>query len=54
MTHKTPMEDGYTPSAEGIGDWRLVIEDCTKILREGQLLIQRGGKTYTVQGQECR
>ena len=54
MTHKAPMEDGYTPSAEGIGDWRLVIEDCTKILREGQLLIQRGGKTYTVQGQEWR
>ena len=26
--------------------------DCTKILREGQLLILRDGKTYTIMGQE--
>ena len=51
MTHKAPMDDGYTPSEEGIEDLRSEIEDCKKILRDGQILIQRGAKIYTLQGQ---
>ena len=51
MTHKAPMDDGYTPSEEGIEDLRFEIEDCKKILRDGQILIQRGAKIYTLQGQ---
>ena len=51
MTHKQPMDDGYKPSEEGIEDVRLESEDCTKILREGQIYIHRGAKTYTLQGQ---
>lgn len=50
--HKEPMDDGYKPSHEGIEDVRFEIEDCTKILRDGQLYIQRGAKIFTVTGQE--
>ncbi len=49
--HKLPMDDGYKPSTEGVEDLRFKIEDCKKILRDGQLLIQRGEKIYTLQGQ---
>ena len=55
MTHKSPMDDGYTePSHEGIeppampGEERVV---SYKILRDGQLYIRRGANTYTPQGQ---
>lgn len=55
MTHKSPMDDGYTePSHEGIenpsmpGEERVV---SYKILRDGQLYIRRGANTYTLQGQ---
>ena len=51
MTHKAPMDDGYKPSGEGIevtGDGLRVTE--RKILRDGQLYIQRGGKLYSVTG----
>ena len=51
MTHKQPMDDGYKPSEEGIEGLRLEIEDCTKILRDGQIFILRGAKIYTLQGQ---
>lgn len=51
MTHKTPMDDGYKPSEEGIEDLRFEIVDCKKILRDGQIYIQRGAKTFTIQGQ---
>ena len=27
---------------------------CTKVLRDGQIFIQRGEKTYTIQGQEAK
>lgn len=50
MTHKEPMDDGYTPSTEGIEIVESVVES-KKILRDGQILIQRGAKTYTLQGQ---
>ena len=50
MTHKEPMDDGYRPSEEGIEDCRLEIEDCTKILRDGQIYIQRGERLYTLTG----
>lgn len=51
MTHKQPMDDGYKPSEEGLENWKLEIDDCKKILRDGQLFIQRGAKTFTIQGQ---
>lgn len=50
ITHKAPMDDGFqgieNPSlqrGDGVGSY--------KILREGQLLIQRGDRIYTLQGQ---
>ena len=42
---ETGVEDINAPDA---------LDGSTKILRNGQLLILRGGKTYTVQGQEVR
>jgi hypothetical protein len=51
MTHKTPMDDGYVPSEEGFEDLKLEDLKIQKVLRNGQLLIQRGGQTFTVQGQ---
>jgi hypothetical protein len=54
MTHKTPMDDGYKPSEEGFEDLKLEDLKIQKVLRNGQLLIQRGGQTFTVQGQSVR
>ncbi len=51
MTHKMPMDDGYKPSEEGVESLEFRVES-TKILHDGQLLIRRGDKTYTLQGQE--
>ena len=51
MTHKMPTDDGYTPSDEGIEDLKFKIEDCNKILRDGQIYIQRGARIFTLQGQ---
>ena len=48
MTHKTPMDDGYQP--QGIVDVPNDKVHCTKILREGQLIIQRGEEMFTVTG----
>ncbi len=50
MTHKGPMEDGYVLSSEGIQHSE-VSNPAQKILREGQIYIQRGGKLYTLTGQ---
>ena len=50
MSHKTPMDDGYTPSTEDVSLQQSEIRS-TKILRDGILYIQRGEKIYTVQGQ---
>ena len=55
MTHKSPMDDGYTPSSEGVevtGDGLQVTGK--KILRDGQLLIQRGDGLYSITGLELR
>ena len=50
MTHREPMDDGYTPSEEGIQN-TLHGTQAQKIIREGQIYIQRGSKTYTLEGQ---
>ena len=49
MTHKSPMNDGY-PDPQGVEsvEWR---GESTKVLRDGQLYIQRGDRIYTLQGQ---
>ena len=49
MTHKAPMDDGYTPSEEGVDSVEFKVES-NKILRDGQILIQRGAKIYTITG----
>lgn len=49
ITHKTAMDDGYQePQGVESVEWR---GESTKVLRDGQLLIQRGENTYTIQGQ---
>ena len=50
MTHREPMDDGYTPSEEGIQN-TVHSTQAQKIIREGQIYIQRGSKTYTLEGQ---
>lgn len=56
MTHREPMDDGYTPSEEGIQNTAHGTQ-AQKIIREGQIYIQRGMvsdqdvKIYTIQGQ---
>ena len=50
MTHKAPMDDGYKPAEQGIQHSAVSIP-TTKILRDGQLYIQRGEKVYTVTGE---
>ena len=52
MKHKAPMDDGYVPQGIEITNYQL--PTANKILRDGQLLIQRGGQTVTVQGQSVR
>ena len=41
-----------TPRSQGIEDVQGDNVQCTKILRNGQVFILRGDKTYTLQGQE--
>ena len=48
ITHKEPMDDGY--QLLGVESPKSKVES-KKILRGGQLFIQRGAKTYTLQGQ---
>ena len=45
------MDDGYQPSPEGVENVQSDNVQCTKILRNGQLFIERDGKTYTAEGQ---
>ena len=50
ITHKSPMDDGYQP--QGV-EWPTANSQepiAIKKLRDGQLLIQRGEKIYTVDG----
>jgi len=49
MTHKSPMDDGYTP-AEGIEQTELRDDAPQKRLINGQLYILRGEKIYTLHG----
>lgn len=53
MTHKMPMDDGYR-EPEGIENTAINQNgvDSYKIFRDGQLLIKRGEKLYTLQGQQ--
>ena len=51
ITHKTPMDDGYQLSTESSLQPSAISIQTQKILRDGQLYIQRGEKVYTVQGQ---
>ena len=49
ITHKTAMDDGYQePQGVESVEWR---GESIKVFRDGQLLIQRGENTYTIQGQ---
>ena len=50
MTHKAPMDDGYQ-EPQGIESTNYQQPITNKILRDGQIYIQRGAKTYTLQGQ---
>ena len=43
-----------TSSPTGISSTQSDNMLCTKVLRDGQLFILRGGKTFTLQGQEVR
>ena len=51
MTHKQPMDDGYQ-EPQGVKNVQRNNIPCIKILRDGQLLIQRGDRIYTVTGLE--
>ena len=42
------------PKSQGIEDLQGDDVQCTKILHNGQILILRGNKTYTLQGQEVK
>ena len=50
MTHKAPMDDGYQIGT-GIDQVQEKPIQSIKILREGQLLIQRGDRVYTITGE---
>ena len=43
-----------TGDAQGIEDVQSDQVPCTKVLRNGQIFILRGDKTYTVTGQEVK
>ncbi len=43
-----------TPKSQGIEDVLSDQVQCTKVLRDGQIYIVRGDKTYTLQGQEVK
>ena len=43
-----------TPKSQGIEDVPSDQVPCTKVLRNGQIFILRGDKTYTLQGQEVK
>ena len=45
---------GGAPVATNLDDVQPDNMQCTKLLRDGQILIQRGEKTYTLQGQEVK
>ena len=54
MKHRPVMEDGFVESTEGIDEIQGNEVQSTKVIIDGQLLIQRAGKFYTVQGIELK
>lgn len=50
MTHKAPMDDGY--SLQGIEDVQSNKIQSTKIFHNGQLYIQRGENIFTIDGRK--
>jgi hypothetical protein len=48
------MEDGFVETTESIDQIQGNELQSAKVLRDGQLLIQRAGKFYTVQGIEVK
>jgi hypothetical protein len=54
MTHRPVMEDGYVDNTESIDQIQGNELQSAKVLKDGQLLIQRAGKFYTVQGIEVK
>ena len=54
-SYDVPVHIVYAPTAKtGIFDNRLPITNSQKLLRKGQLLIQRQDKTYNVQGMQIK
>lgn len=49
IKHKEPMDDGYQAATEDI-DYQPIPNNSCKLIRDGQLLIQRGDRIYTVTG----
>ena len=52
MTHKAPMDDGY--SLQGIEDVQSNKIQSTKIFHNGQLYIQRGVNVFTIDGRKLK
>ena len=50
--NKEPMDDGYKPSEEGSIQPSVISVQTQKILRDGQILIQRGAVMYDVLGRQ--
>ena len=50
--NKEPMDDGYKPSEEGSIQPSVISVQTQKILRDGQILIQRGAVVYDVLGRQ--
>ena len=48
--YKVSGKFDYPKKHEGIGEAQSDNEPCTKVLRNGQLLIRRGNKLYNLQG----
>ena len=53
LSEQYGCEYNYDPFDSGLSNQSPETR-CTKLLREGQLLILRGNKTYTIQGQEVK
>ena len=56
MTHKSPMDDGYKPSTEGVEEPIANSQKpkAIKILHNGQLYIQRGVNVFTIDGRKLK
>ena len=56
MTHKSPMDDGYKPSTEGVEEPIANSQQpkAIKIFHNGQLYIQRGVNVFTIDGRKLK